>query len=413
MDPRILIVEENSKYRHMLRRYVVQGLKGSSVKATSSALAENQESAFLSQFDVLLVGCDFSEDGTQRNPVLAAVRAISADPRNPPIIILAAKGSEFTAVQAMRSGASDYIARTLMDREQVIAAINRVLSHHPDSSGGGEAGQELALFGYDMRACLARSDDGSVHVAYSAEQNREVVLKVLRRGRGSMSQDEKLQEFIREFTLLADIDDPSTAQIYDFRASPSYCFMAMEYFPIGHLGVRMQSPLPPEQALELIEEVAHGLQIIHAAGVVHLDLKPGNIMLREDGTIALIDFGISKSTTGGEESTVQPREGVIGTPYYMSPEQADGAQTDERSDLYAVGVILHEMLLGEKPFVGDSPTAILESHRAEPIPKLPNELQDLQPLLDRLLAKDPEQRIGSARQLIETIESLRARLQAA
>jgi len=342
---------------------------------------------------------------------LAAVREIAADPRNPPIIILAAKGSEFTAVQAMRSGASDYIARKLMDREQVVAAINRVLSHRPGS--GSDEGHELALFGYDIRACLARSDEGSVHVAYSAEQNREVVLKVLRRGRGSMSQDEQLQRFIREFTLLADIDDPSTAQIYDFRASPSYCFMAMEYFPTGHLGVRMQSPLPPDQALELIEEVAHGLQIIHAAGLVHLDLKPGNIMLREDGTIALIDFGISKSTTGGEESTVQPREGVIGTPYYMSPEQADGAQTDERSDLYAIGIILHEMLLGKKPFVGDSPTAILECHRTEPVPELPGELKDLQPLLDRLLAKDPEQRIGSARQLIETIESLRARLQAA
>jgi serine/threonine protein kinase len=412
MTPRILIVEENSKYRHMLRRYVIKGCRGSSVQATSLPLGERQDKAFLAQFDVLLVGCDFSTDGTHRNPTLTAVRAIAADPGSPAVIILANKGSEFTAVQAMRSGASDYIARKLMDCEQVIAAIERVLSHRHLGSGDREE-TELALFGYDIRSCLARSDEGSVHVAYSAEQGREVVLKVLRRGRGSMSQDEQFQRFIREFTLLADIDDPSTAGIYDFRASPNYCFMAMEYFPAGHLGVRMQSELAPEQALTLIEEVAHGLQIIHAAGLIHLDLKPGNIMLREDGSVALIDFGISQSTKSGQESTVRPVEGVVGTPYYMSPEQADGNATDERSDLYALGIMLYEMLMGKKPFVGDSPTAILERHRTDPIPELPARLKELQPILDRLLAKQPDRRIGSARQLIETIETLQEQLQAA
>ena len=411
MNPRILIVEENPKYRHILRRYVLKGCRGSSVQATSKPLGDLQEKAFLAQFDVLLVGCDFSSDGTHRNPILSAVRAIAADPGNPPVIILANKGSEFSAVQAMRSGASDYIARQLMDREQVIAAIDRVLRHRY-SGGAGEA-SELALFGYDIRNCLARSEEGSVHVAYSAEQETEVVLKVLRRGRGSMSLDEQFQRFIREFTLLADIDDPSTARIYEFRASPSYCFMAMEYFPAGHLGVRMQTALAPQQALDLIEEVAHGLQIIHSAGLVHLDLKPGNIMLRDDGSVALIDFGISKSTKGDRESIVQMAEGVVGTPYYMSPEQADGATTDERSDLYALGIMLYEMLLGEKPFVGDTPSAILDCHRHDPIPELPANLKELQPILNRLLAKQPDQRIGSARQLIETIESLRARLQAA
>ena len=110
---------------------------------------------------------------------------------------------------------------------------------------------------------------------------------------------------------------------------------------------------------------------------------------------------------------IQPQEGVIGTPYYMSPEQADGRDTDERSDLYAVGIMLYEMLMGKKPYVGDSPNAILDRHRSDPIPELPKKLRELQPMLDRLLAKEPEQRIGSARQLAETIESLRARLQAA
>jgi serine/threonine-protein kinase PpkA len=176
----------------------------------------------------------------------------------------------------------------------------------------------------------------------------------------------------------------------------------MEYFEKGHLGGVLRDALPPADALHVATEIAHALSIIHMAGVVHRDLKPGNIMLRNDGSVALIDFGISKS------AAMPTSDGRIisGTPYYMSPEQADGKPTDERTDIYALGVIVYQMLTGAKPFSGDNAAEILKNQREAPIPELPRELKQYQGLIERLLAKDPAERIPNAREVLGLIEPL-------
>jgi serine/threonine protein kinase len=264
----------------------------------------------------------------------------------------------------------------------------------------------VRLFGYDIRRCLANRENVSVHVAFSAERSKEVVLKVLHRGRGSLSRDENFERFVDEFKLLYDIDDRAAAEIYDFRVTNHYCYIAMEYFPLGHLGPRITAALPPAVALRHIAEIAHALSIIHTAGIVHRDLKPGNIMLREDGTVALIDFGISHSAHVNTPPADDAAQQIAGTPYYMSPEQARGAATDERTDLYALGVILYQMLTGEKPFTGETTEAILEQHRNAPLPRLPAPLAAQQALLDQLLAKDATQRLANAREVLEAIEQM-------
>jgi serine/threonine-protein kinase PpkA len=186
-----------------------------------------------------------------------------------------------------------------------------------------------------------------------------------------------------------------------------YCYIAMEYFPLGHLGTRLAQPLSPALALRNAAEIAHALAIIHTAGVVHRDLKPANVMLRDDGTMALIDFGISHSAHVNQPAA-EGGGAVTGTPYYMSPEQARGGDVDERTDLYALGVMLYQMLTGEKPFVGDTPEAILDQHCSAQIPRVPRALAPYQPLLDRLLAKDRAQRLQTAREVVEVIEHLPA-----
>src|SRR5690606_9012490 len=196
----------------------------------------------------------------------------------------------------------------------------------------------------------------------------------------------------------------------DFRVTSQYCYIAMEYFPLGHLAGRLAAgPLPPDEALHYTVEIARALAIIHAAGVVHRDLKPANIMLREDHGVALIDFGISQASFAARDAEEAEDDAtVVGTPYYMSPEQTLGEPTDERTDLYALGVILYQMLTGQKPFTGETTAAILEQHREAPVPELPPELALYQPLLERLLAKQQSQRLANARELIEAIEELRA-----
>jgi serine/threonine-protein kinase PpkA len=297
----------------------------------------------------------------------------------------------------------------LLGREQILSAVQRAMLHRkaaPANRDGGVTGV-VRLFGYDMRRCLATRDSVSVHVAFSAERGKEVVLKVLHRGRGALSRDANYERLVAEFKLLYDIDYHAVAQIYDFRVTSQYCYIAMEYFPIGHLGLRLETPLAPHEALHYAREIAHALAIIHTAGVIHRDLKPANIMLREDDSIALIDFGISQSLETQAPATEGCGE-IAGTPYYMSPEQARGNPTDERADLYALGVILYQMLTGAKPYVGETTHAILEQHKNAPLPELPTELAPYQPLLNKLLAKEPAQRYGSAREALEALDPLAA-----
>jgi serine/threonine protein kinase len=404
--PRILILEPDNKARSTLLRYAVKGWQGAAVQSTSGTLADAlDDPERLKSFDVLLVGCDFSKDGTAGNPTLQALRAMAADPANPAVILLTTKGSEYTAVQAIKSGAFDYVPKTLLGREQVLSAVQRAMLHRKGLLGarGSAVTGVVRLFGYDMRRCLATRDSVSVHVAFSAERCKEVVLKVLHRGRGSLARDASFERLVTEFKLLYDIADRAVAEIHDFRVTSQYCYIAMEYFPLGHLGTQLDTPLMPHEALHYAREIAHGLSIIHMAGVIHRDLKPGNLMLRDDDSVALIDFGISQSKYAAAAEPQQAGE-IAGTPYYISPEQAAGAAVDERADLYSLGVILYQMLTGEKPYVGATTEEILEQHRNAAVPSLPSGLAAYQPLLNKLLAKDPNQRFGSAREALEALQ---------
>ena len=405
--PRILILEPDSKVRSTLLRYAVKGWQGAAVQSTSGTLTEAlADPERLKSFDVLLVGCDFSDDGTVENPTLQAIRAVAAEPRNPTVILLTTKGSEYTAVQAIKSGAFDYIPKTLLGREQVLSAVQRAMLYRKGLLGtrGATVTGVVRLFGYDMRRCLATRDSVSVHVAFSAERAKEVVLKVLHRGRGSLERDANFERLVMEFKLLYDINDHAVAEIYDFRVTSQYCYIAMEYFPLGHLGTALDGKLAPRAALRYAREIARGLSIIHMAGVIHRDLKPANIMLRHDDSVALIDFGISQLTHAAKAEPQGTTREIAGTPYYMSPEQADGLAADERTDLYSLGVILYQMLTGDKPYVGATADEILEQHRSAAVPTLPAEVAACQPLLNRLLAKEPSQRFGSAREAIEALQ---------
>jgi serine/threonine protein kinase len=148
--------------------------------------------------------------------------------------------------------------------------------------------------------------------------------------------------------------------------------------------------------------------VIHAHDVIHRDLKPENIMRRADGSVALADFGVAKSMLLQDNlGLTQTRHGeVVGTPYYLSPEQAAGAPITPASDLYSLGVMLFEMLTGSRPFQAESLSLLLAHHVSAPVPRLPLEHEGLQPVLDQLMAKQPGQRYASAALLLRDLRDL-------
>jgi serine/threonine protein kinase len=179
----------------------------------------------------------------------------------------------------------------------------------------------------------------------------------------------------------------------------------MEYFPCGDLKARLQNPLSASEAIAFLKEVARSLKVVHEAGIIHRDLKPPNVMLRDDGSVVLIDFGLARSLLSGDGST---RTGVLrGSPYYMSPEQAQGESLDARTDLYSLGVILYEMLAGRKPYLGASAIDVLQQHVMAPVPELPAQHLSYQPLLERLMSKSRDQRISTCDELLNALEQMR------
>jgi serine/threonine protein kinase len=168
----------------------------------------------------------------------------------------------------------------------------------------------------------------------------------------------------------------------------------------------MKAPLDPATALHFLAQIASALEAIHAVGVLHRDLKPANVMLRTDESLCLIDFGLAKANELDAELT-GTRE-IFGTPYYMSPEQGHAELIDARSDLYSLGIVFYEMLIGRKPYTGASAMEVIYKHKRAELPAIAPQFASYEPLLKRLLAKSPEDRFQTARALLDAVEELRA-----
>jgi class 3 adenylate cyclase/tRNA A-37 threonylcarbamoyl transferase component Bud32 len=286
---------------------------------------------------------------------------------------------------------------------------NQKLHERPQAVAGAasEAARSAALhFSVDGYRVLRKIGEGgmaSIYLAATDPAAPPQVLKVMR-----IAQDDRgdgLQRFIQEFALLAQVRHPNIAQIHRQGFCAGHAYIAMEYFPRGDLRARIAQGMSGELAVAYLKQTAAALDAIHAAGIVHRDLKPDNLMLRQDGSLALADFGIAKHVEMLITDTAHGE--VVGTPYYLSPEQALGRPVDQRCDLYSLGLILYEMLTGRKPYQADSAEALLDLHVNAPVPLLRPPHQRLQPVLDRLMAKNCDYRYPNAGDLLADLAERR------
>jgi len=259
----------------------------------------------------------------------------------------------------------------------------------------------LEIPGYRLHKRLGKGGMAEVYLATQLSLDREVAVKVLLR-----TEDAAFTErFIQEGHIVASLRHPAIITIHDIgQIADGRHYLAMEYIGGGDLAQHRGIVFSPSRALDIIRQLAGGLAVVHDGGLVHRDVKPANILFRDDGSVVLTDFGVAKAVELDNELT---HFGIaVGSPAYSSPEQAQCQPLDARSDIYSLGVILAEMLTGTNPFRASSYPQTVLNHLQMPLPQLPPALAPYQPLLDRMLAKQPDERFGNCRELLAAIDTL-------
>ncbi|MCC6212953.1 MAG: protein kinase [Burkholderiales bacterium] len=412
---RFLIVDDSSDFRRALAQMLRERWPGASVDewepgrgGPRAALAGGDYAA------VLLEARSAGGDG------LAWVAQLRRLANAPPVVLIADQGDSHAALQALKAGAADFVrkagltpqalARAVEDamredeiRRQEIAGTHtpfaRTIPLQLNRIGAPIARAPVSIPGYRTLRMIGEGGMAQVYLAERTRDGLQLVLKVL--GPGMRDSGTFLKRFEREYGLIASLENEYVARIYDHGFSGDHPYIAMEYLSGGTLAARIQEGMTSLAALRLTSQIAKALDAIHSRDIVHRDLKPQNIMFRDNGRPVIVDFGLAKDLDSSLNLTIQGE--VMATPRYMSPEQCMGRPADARSDLYSLGAIFYEMVAGRKLFGDEGPAGLIHQHVHGAIPVLPPHLAGYQTIIDRLLAKSPDERFQSARELFATI----------
>lgn len=280
-------------------------------------------------------------------------------------------------------------ARRQFEKTMPIAAAGKRTEKRPLRTAPRDS-DVAKIPGYRIIEQIGEGGMSRVYLADDTRHGRRLVLKVFD---PRLSQDEReLVLFLKETAIISELDTPFVVRIYDHGVTDHHAFIAMEHLPGGDLKERIRAGIDPARALSVLLQMFQALDAVHRAGIVHRDLKPQNVMFRSGERLVLVDFGISK--LHGSTTIIQGNS--LGTPAYFSPEQVMARSIDLRSDLYSAGAIFYEMLTGRRPFYATEMTELLRMHVEDPPPPLPAPVAEFQDIIDRLMAKDPDQRFQSA-----------------
>ncbi len=406
--PRLMIISDHTEFARALEQHVSVVWPDAECRVHSPLVSGRFHRAFTALgYDTVVLDHDV-ERGKGEEWLENASRRESFPP-----IIYFASGEATELRERVTPRVIDCLVRERIDHRRFASALRDAVSRrrqaqalHRTSAQAKAASTfgPVMIRGHRFVREIAVGGTSMVYLAESERAGDMVVLKVLREKPDSGDTHTQFSRFLQEYELISRIRHPNVVRIHDLGVADDHAYIAMEYFPLGDLRGHIASELRPTEALNYLAQMAGALQVVHAVGVLHRDLKPGNIMMRSDGSIALIDFGLAKHVAMDVDMTGTGE--IFGTPYYMSPEQSHGHDLDERSDLYSLGVIFYEMLTRRKPYVGPNAMAVLYMHGNAPVPTLQSELAIYQPLLDRLLAKNPVDRFGSAQELMRDIARL-------
>jgi tRNA A-37 threonylcarbamoyl transferase component Bud32/DNA-binding NarL/FixJ family response regulator len=413
---RFLIVDESSEFRRTLSDMLRSRRPDAQVHEWDPR-RQGDPTALLSRESYSAVLHGSSPAGEDSIAWVAKLRKL---PGAPPILLVADDGDTHVAIQAMKAGAADFLRKTGLTADKLLRSLADAMREHEvrrqESTGthspfsrtrpieplriGAPVGKNArAIPGYRTLRMIGEGGMAQVYLAERELDGIQLVLKVL--DPGLRRDGTFLKRFEREYKLIVSLENEYVARIFDAGFSGELPYIAMEYLSGGTLAARMHEGMTSLAALRLTSQIAKALDAIHTHDIVHRDLKPQNIMFRDSGRPVIVDFGLAKDLDSEIELTRQGE--VMATPRYMSPEQCVGLAADARSDLYSLGAIFYEMLTGQRLFGNEGAAGLVYQHVHGPVPQLPARLAGYQTIIDRLLAKKPENRFQSARDLFATI----------
>jgi DNA-binding response OmpR family regulator len=398
---RVLIIDDDPDLRSLLGHYIKQRWQDAAVDEWDPLERDVPGADFpLGSYQAVILDYMLG-----RGDGLEWLAKLKQRPDCPKVLFLTGAGNESIAVRAMKAGADDYQRKQELTRERLLTSLHDLTAAEGERTVSRELaarmeahslGAKVRIPGIKVLRLIGEGGMARVYLAAREGEDVPLVVKILRRE--VLKNKTALQRFMEEYALVERIQSRHVARIYDHGQSEEHAYLVMEFFEGGDLMKRLAGQaLEPGEAMRIFRELMFALGDIHEKGILHRDLKPQNLMFRQDGTLAILDFGIAKHI----DAIDRTKEGeVLGTPRYMSPEQVQGRALDLRTDIYSAGVLLYQMVTGQHLFEGETAVEVALQHLNTPPPALPEHLQAYQRLLDKLLEKDREARFRNADEVI-------------
>jgi len=392
-----MLIDAQAKFRSLLAHHITTHWPDAIVAEYDPAAAGQLPDEFAGAGnDVILLG-----DDLDKREGIDVLQQFLSKPGFPAVVYFGHAHEEDIATEA---GVDGFFIRYKIGHAALMVCLSDILAARRRLSYTGslfvgdlKTGISPLIKGYRYVKKLGATEHSAVYLAEKEAEGIHVVLKVLRQVPDETDSVGAFDRFLQEYEMIAEMDHPNIAKIFDLGVGDDHAHIAMEYLDGGDLKEKIAEGITEPEAVSYLRQIASALARIHDVGILHRDLKPGNIMLRSDGSIALIDFGLAKRMRLKMEITDSGE--IFGTPYYMSPEQGHADDVDIRSDVYSLGIIFYELLTGDKPYKGGSAMGIIYMHANAPVPLLPPRFAQYQALLNMMLAKKPEDRLQSAAEI--------------